>query len=1195
MDERTYDLTTFSLTEMAECAAALRRCGDHATSMEAAADAITTFLRHRLVDADGGPAGALIRVFVTTSLDRLEPQLREEAFAVEPAAEPSTECLTLLASAGDESTWNDRRASAGHRVIPLASTAMVQRMPMVAGLIEGLGLDVDAVVGGRAGLHRGETFGVFHVAEAVGSPQIPAQDFVAKHGIRSALGFGGLLPSGHLFAVVLFSTVPVPDEVAELFHPIGVSVRLALLPFDSGAWFDSDDISGPGPRDMRAEALAYAQLLEAFESTATTQANRLEIALRTSHLHQERVEAEARVIETLHYVGTALAGRLDLGSIVDVATEAATTVTGAQFGAFFYNNVSAAGESYLLYKIAGVPRERFSQFPMPRNTEVFDPTFRGEAPVRSDDITRDPRFGHNAPYYGLPAGHLPVRSYLAVPVVSRSGEVLGGIFLGHEDVGVFDTRDERLVVGIASQASTAIDTARLYDAEREARFAAERTADQLASLQRSTAALASARSVQEAAEIVVTAGSVGVGATRAALYLARNGNALVPVATHGIDTLTSDDVRSPLPSARSLGETIAAGAPLFVGRRDELVERYPDVGGDDGCSACAVLPFTAAADHHGAIVFAWPGERGFTPEDRQFMLALGSQCSQALDRAVLSEADERKARQQLFLSEASRELAATLDPTETQSKAVRLCIGVLADHASLHILDADGLRLSAAAAGDPDLDDHLARILGDEPIPTTDTRLIAIVNGDGAVRIDPLDPASLELSTGIDRSWAIPGDRPLAAMAVPLEARTICYGVLTVARSESYDDSDLTLLRDLASRIAVALDNARLHRDRSETAVLLQRSLLPPHLTGIPGMDLDVRYRALAQGNELGGDFYDVFRIGPGRWGAVIGDVCGKGVAAASLTALARFTARAAALGGADVVDVLSVVNRAVVDEGVEDRFCTMIALVVEPGHDDGAHVRMAIGGHPLPLIVGPDTSVRSVGRAGMAVGLFEGPRWASDEFVLRPGESLVLYTDGVTEARSPDGEFAPELLAEALAGIDDLTATNIVERVESEVLAFEHGEQRDDIAILAMRCVGQPHLTDSGVSEFDRRFPPMAASVPMARHEISGWLAVGGDGPASIADELLLVVTELATNSMRAARSGFQIRAWFEADSVVLELTDDGTGFDQRRVPDHGQVPELMAERGRGLFLLRELMDDLIIESNESGTVVRARKRFSP
>src|SRR5262249_25075117 len=145
---------------------------------------------------------------------------------------------------------------------------------------------------------------------------------------------------------------------------------------------------------------------------------------------------------------------LDLEKVVQAATDAATRVSGAEFGAFFYNVVNERGESYMLYTISGVPRERFSQFPMPRNTAIFAPTFAGEGIMRSGAITRHPLYGKNAPRRGMPEGHLPVRSYLAVPVKSRSGdEVFGGLFFGHSQPDRFAESHERLVSAIARQAA----------------------------------------------------------------------------------------------------------------------------------------------------------------------------------------------------------------------------------------------------------------------------------------------------------------------------------------------------------------------------------------------------------------------------------------------------------------------------------------------------------------------------------------------------------------------------------------------------------------------------------------------------------------------------------------------------------------------------------------------------------------------
>jgi PAS domain S-box-containing protein len=191
---------------------------------------------------------------------------------------------------------------------------------------------------------------------------------------------------------------------------------------------------------------------------------------------EQALQAEARAHEILYEVGQLVAAQSDLERVVQTVTDAATELCGASFGAFFYNVVDKDHEAYWLYTLSGVPRDAFAQFPNPRSTAVFAPTFKGEGVVRSGNIKRDPRYGKNTPYAGMPAGHLPVCSYLAVPVISRTGEVLGGLFFGHAQENVFTERSERLAVGIAAQAAIAIDKARLFNGlqkELEARRRAE--------------------------------------------------------------------------------------------------------------------------------------------------------------------------------------------------------------------------------------------------------------------------------------------------------------------------------------------------------------------------------------------------------------------------------------------------------------------------------------------------------------------------------------------------------------------------------------------------------------------------------------------------------------------------------------------------------------------------------------------------
>jgi PAS domain S-box-containing protein len=200
----------------------------------------------------------------------------------------------------------------------------------------------------------------------------------------------------------------------------------------------------------------------------------------TSRRDSEKREQDARrTAELLNRVGPQLVTELDQEKLAQSVTDLATSLVGAEFGAFFHNVINEQGDSYTLYALSGVPREAFAAFPMPRSTGLFGPTFRGEGVLRCDDVTRDSRYGQNPPYHGMPHGHLPVRSYLAAPVVSRSGEVLGGLFFGHSAVGKFTESHEAIVLGIAAQAAIAMDNARLFERAQWAQTELQRSNEEL--------------------------------------------------------------------------------------------------------------------------------------------------------------------------------------------------------------------------------------------------------------------------------------------------------------------------------------------------------------------------------------------------------------------------------------------------------------------------------------------------------------------------------------------------------------------------------------------------------------------------------------------------------------------------------------------------------------------------------------------
>lgn len=217
---------------------------------------------------------------------------------------------------------------------------------------------------------------------------------------------------------------------------------------------------------------------------------------------QKALEEQQQMLETLNRTGAALAAELETEKIVQLVTDAGVELTGAAFGAFFYNVIDEQGEALLLYALSGADRADFERFGHPRATAVFEPTFKGAGVVRSDDITADARYGQNPPHGGMPKGHLPVRSYLAVPVIARSGDVIGGLFFGHPDVGVFNEASERLIVGLAGQAAVAIDNARLFEAaQRAAQTLEQRVEERSRELEQANEALRQAQKMEAVGQL----------------------------------------------------------------------------------------------------------------------------------------------------------------------------------------------------------------------------------------------------------------------------------------------------------------------------------------------------------------------------------------------------------------------------------------------------------------------------------------------------------------------------------------------------------------------------------------------------------------------------------------------------------------------------------------------------------------------
>jgi serine phosphatase RsbU (regulator of sigma subunit) len=291
-----------------------------------------------------------------------------------------------------------------------------------------------------------------------------------------------------------------------------------------------------------------------------------------------------------------------------------------------------------------------------------------------------------------------------------------------------------------------------------------------------------------------------------------------------------------------------------------------------------------------------------------------------------------------------------------------------------------------------------------------------------------------------------------AVLIVPLMVRDRPIGALTMVEAESrrsFDHGDLEFAEQIAARAALAVESARLYSERSAIARTLQDSLLPEAIPEIPGWELAALYRPAGQEGEVGGDFYDFWEL-DGEWLMVIGDVTGKGVGAASVTSLVRHTARAASEFDPRPAQVLARIDAAL-RRGPSVSLCTALCLRISP---DGA--TLALGGHPPPLCIGED-GVSEIGEGGTLLGALARTRWPETRVELRPGETLVAFTDGVTDTVGDGGErWGAERLRAALADARELNPSEIGTRLVAALDEFQVGAQADDTAVVIMRYSGE-------------------------------------------------------------------------------------------------------------------------------------------
>ncbi len=678
----------------------------------------------------------------------------------------------------------------------------------------------------------------------------------------------------------------------------------------------------------------------------------------------------------------------------------------------------------------------------------------------------------------MPLGHLDVCSYLAAPVVSRAGDVLGGLFFGHRKSGVFSAADAELLGAIAAQAGVAIDNAQAHTSLEE-EIAARRRAQEVEHfLARCSVTLSSSLDYQRT--LAALADMAVPFLADVCLIDVTDGDEVRRVATAHVDPAKRElvnelreryapDPHGDHPALQALRE----GKPSFShDLTDELLraetrdDRHYEIAKNFGVSSFVSVPMTARGRTQGALTLvSCSPERRFDDRDVAVATEVAKYAAASLDNAWLYRDQQRARAEAEAVAERLRQLQA-LSADLARAVSVREVAGVIRG-VSLPGLDAPtrGLWLL----------DELAAVL--RLVPTASPGIID--PSFETIHLDAPLPASQAVRTGApvflhsiaerDHDFpvlrnAVTTGRSFAILPLHAQHRVIGALALGFPDERPFDDDERRFFTAVGEQCAQAVSRAVLYdrertgRDRAEADRrrihelnrALQTSLLPPSLPDIPGLEVSARYHPALAGLEVGGDFYDVFDTG-GDWAVVVGDVCGKGPVAAAVTATARWTIRSVAMDIRQPAQVLRKLNETMIHQQLEGRFCTVAYTRVVPTAQ-GVRISVCRGGHPAPLVLRADGDIESIGTPGSLIGVFSDVRLWEETTLLQPGDSYIVYTDGVTEARRGREQFGDDRLVDILSSCAGSDSDRIGAAIEEAVLEFGGPEPSDDLAIVVLR-----------------------------------------------------------------------------------------------------------------------------------------------
>ncbi|MCX4670437.1 SpoIIE family protein phosphatase [Streptomyces sp. NBC_01381] len=488
-----------------------------------------------------------------------------------------------------------------------------------------------------------------------------------------------------------------------------------------------------------------------------------------------------------------------------------------------------------------------------------------------------------------------------------------------------------------------------------------------------------------------------------------------------------------------------------------------------GMRSVVTVPLKVEGRLTGSLGVAAESPDRYSNEEALRLQFAADRIALAVESARLGELERLRRGSLSFLVEASDLLAGTLDRDQTLALMAQMTVPTLATWCAVYTIADQSSEpyLSYVLHEDEERIDGLKALLSKiappDPVPTPGARVWAAPSEaahQAALRTSMRslglgEPLSLGsgIGTTLSTASAVGGE----TVVLPLVARNRVIGMLTLGKpsDEHFRQEILELAEDLSRRAALALDNARLYSERMAISQSLQRSLLPPGLPQVPGVEVEVIYRAAGEGNEVGGDFYDLFPIRDGAYGFAIGDVCGTGPEAAAVTGLARHALRLLAREGFGGPAVLERLNAAILDEGARSRFLTLLYGELWPQEDGSAVLKIVCAGHPLPLRLRQDGTVEPYAEPQPLLGVMDDLELYEQTMTLDPGDVLLCVTDGVTERREGTRMLGDDGLADVLTTCTGLTAGAVAARIMRAVERFATDAPSDDMAILAMRVPG--------------------------------------------------------------------------------------------------------------------------------------------